>query len=202
MEKSYTDLRIARTKEAIRAALTELINEKGFDSITVKDITARANINRGTFYLHYRDKYDLLEKCEKEIMRDIVEIEKQGISTEIVNLEDILLPFPFVISVFEYVDKHGEFMNAVLGPKGDISFQIKLKDFMWENLFKKNIKQLIKRENLLVPDEYLSHYIASAHLGVIQRWLQRGRKESPKEMARILSTITVNGPYFAAGLKR
>lgn len=73
---------------------------------------------------------------------------------------------------------------------------------MWENLFKKNIKQLIKRENLLVPDEYLSDYIASAHLGVIQRWLQRGRKESPKEMARILSTITVNGPYFAAGLKR
>ncbi|EEL70861.1 hypothetical protein IGA_00005 [Bacillus cereus HuA3-9] len=61
MKSAYTDLRVARTKEAIRDALTELINEKGFDSITVKDITARANINRGTFYLHYRDKYDLFD---------------------------------------------------------------------------------------------------------------------------------------------
>ncbi len=49
MAKAYTDLRIARTKEAIRDARTELIHEKGMDSITVKDITTKANISRGTF---------------------------------------------------------------------------------------------------------------------------------------------------------
>ncbi|PEC20186.1 hypothetical protein COM96_20725 [Bacillus cereus] len=49
MAKAYTDLRIARTKEAICDARTELIHEKGMDSITVKDITTKANINRGTF---------------------------------------------------------------------------------------------------------------------------------------------------------
>ena len=49
---SYTDLRIARTKEAIRDVLTELIHEKGIDSITVKDITTTANINRELFTLN------------------------------------------------------------------------------------------------------------------------------------------------------
>ncbi|MEH6996395.1 TetR-like C-terminal domain-containing protein, partial [Neobacillus drentensis] len=52
-----------------------------------------------------------------------------------------------------------------------------------------------KEENLLVPGQYLASYLASAHIGVIQQWLESGRKESPHEMARILSTIAVNGPF-------
>ena len=60
MRNNNTDLRIIRTKESIREALVELIEEKGFEAITVKDITTRAKINRGTFYAHYQDKYDLM----------------------------------------------------------------------------------------------------------------------------------------------
>lgn len=93
-------------------------------------------------------------------------------------------------------------MRAVLGPKGDLSFQKKLKDFMSEHVLENNQNKLVKEENLLVPIEYLSSYVASAHIGVIQQWLNSGRKESPHEMARILSTITVNGPLFAAGIKK
>ena len=61
------DRRITRTKLAIRTALVALIEEKGFDVLTVKDITTLANINRGTFYLHYQDKFDLLKQIEVEI---------------------------------------------------------------------------------------------------------------------------------------
>lgn len=63
-EESSVDRRIIRTKEAIRDALITLIEEKGFDAVSVINITSRADINRGTFYLHYRDKYDLLEQIE------------------------------------------------------------------------------------------------------------------------------------------
>ena len=69
-------------------------------------------------------------------------------------------------------------------------------------MFGNNPDALLKEENLLVPAQYLASYVASAHIGVIQRWLESGRKESPQEMARILSTILVNGPFFAAGLKK
>jgi hypothetical protein len=90
----------------------------------------------------------------------------------------------------------------VLGPKGDLSFQTRLKDFMRKTMFGNNPNSLIKEENLLVPGQYLASYVASAHIGVIQQWLDSDRKESPQEMARTLSTITVNGPFFAAGLKK
>ncbi|MBM7645916.1 AcrR family transcriptional regulator [Scopulibacillus daqui] len=196
MQESYIDLRIARTKSAIRDALTKLIEEKGFESLTVKDITTRAGINRGTFYLHYRDKYDLLKKCQKEIMDDISKIVQKGFLRDIVSKNSATIPFHFSVSIFEYLDKHGDFMKALLGPKGDLSFHN-----MWKSVFENNLNNFIKRENLLVPEEYLISYIASAHLGVIQQWLHNGRKESPKEMAKILSSINLNGPIVAAGLK-
>lgn len=91
--------------------------------------------------------------------------------------------------------------HAVLGPKGDLSFQTMLKDFIWRTMFgEKNA--LIKDKNLLVPKQYLASYVTSAHLAVIQQWLDNGRKESPQEMAGILSSITVNGPFVTAGLNK
>ncbi len=55
MRKNQTDLRVLRTRKTIKEAFVELMEEKGFDAITVKDITTRAGINRGTFYAHYQD---------------------------------------------------------------------------------------------------------------------------------------------------
>lgn len=60
------DRRIRKTKEAIKYALIDLLKHKTLEKITIKDITESADINRGTFYLHYLDKYDLLEQIEDE----------------------------------------------------------------------------------------------------------------------------------------
>ena len=53
------DKRIRRTKKLLRQALTRLMQQKDFPSITVTDVVREADINRGTFYAHYRDVYDL-----------------------------------------------------------------------------------------------------------------------------------------------
>jgi len=205
MRDSNTDLRIIRTKESIRDALVELIDEKGFEAITVKDITTRAKINRGTFYAHYQDKFDLMTKCEDEIMLEMSRILKQNFPSVLAALETnspIETPYSAAVLIFEYLNENSGFMKAVLGPKGDLSFQTRLKDFIWKTMFGNEPVAIIKEENLLVPGQYLASYIASAHIGVIQQWLDSGREESPQEIARILSTITVNGPFFAAGLKK
>ncbi|ETI69062.1 TetR/AcrR family transcriptional regulator [Neobacillus vireti] len=205
MRDRNTDLRIIRTKESIRDALVELIDEKSFEAITVKDITTRAKINRGTFYAHYQDKFDLMTKCEDEIMLEMSKIAKQnfpGVLTAFETNSPTATLFPIAVLIFEYLNEKSGFMKAVLGPKGDLSFQTRLKDFMWKTLFGNDPGALIKEQNLLVPGQYLASYIASAHIGVIQKWLDSGRKESPQEMARILSTMSINGPFFAAGLKK
>lgn len=69
-----TTQRKTQTKATIKKIFTKLLIDKGLNSLTVSDITRLANINRGTFYLHYLDKYDLLEKLENEIISDLTEI--------------------------------------------------------------------------------------------------------------------------------
>jgi len=66
----HEDLRITRTKQLIKSAFLELIDEHGFEAVTVKAITERAGINRGTFYSHYVDKFDLMEKSIEAIFHE------------------------------------------------------------------------------------------------------------------------------------
>ena len=68
MAEKRVDRRIRRTKRLLRQALAELMNEKEFKDITVKEITERADLNRGTFYFHYTDTYDLKDKIENELI--------------------------------------------------------------------------------------------------------------------------------------
>lgn len=204
MGANNTDLRIARTKELILDALIDLIDEKSLDAITVRDITNKAGINRGTFYAHYQDKFDLVRTYEDEIMAEIATIAKQSILEYIstANPEDLTI-LPQAVTLFECFHKNGEFLRVILSPKGDLSFQTRLKDFVWDKLFSNDAEDAIYREGtLLVPGEYLAAYISSAHLGVIQQWLNNGKQESPEEMARILFMIAANGPLYAAGLKK
>ncbi|MEI2472593.1 TetR family transcriptional regulator, partial [Peribacillus frigoritolerans] len=68
------DRRIVRTQEAIKKAFLELMSEKNFDSMTIQDISDRANINRATVYLHYLDKFDLLDKIIEEHINNMVNL--------------------------------------------------------------------------------------------------------------------------------
>lgn len=204
MREPSKDLRIIRTKEFIREALIDLIEEKGFEAITVKDITTRARINRGTFYAHYQDKFDLMARCQEEFMDKMRDIVKQNVTDVNVDADSNVpptLPLNVMVSMFEYLDQNRKFMRAVSGPKGGLSFQTKMKEFLWNTLFVRKEFPLVKQEKLLVPSEYLIAYLVSAHIGVIEQWLNGNGTESPEEMARILATITVKGPFTAAGLK-
>ncbi|KAF9132514.1 hypothetical protein BGX30_012635 [Mortierella sp. GBA39] len=185
-----TDRRIVRTRLVIRDALTELIEEKGFEAVSVKDITTRANINRGTFYLHYRDKFDLLEQSEAEVIEGIIAIITKATSEDLETYRETGISVSLIVTVFEYIEEHAAFLKAILGPKGDVSFQSQLKAMFRKNLLEKNLSPLIRKENLQVPAEYFLSYVSSAHLGIIQQWLMSGRQETPAEMARILSLLT------------
>lgn len=196
-----TDRRIIRTNRIIQDTLTELMKEKGFERITVNELTAKADINRGTFYLHYRDKQDLLEQSEDEI---ITGINKILVAAQKLSPEEILYynshdePFPFIVKLFEYISDNSSFVKTLLGPKGDPSFQAKLKEVLRKTLLKKSHQ--LKKEDMMAPPDYLIAYVSSAYLGLIQHWLESGMKESPRDISLILLRINLSGPGKAAGL--
>src|SRR5512147_2280747 len=72
--KNKIDRRIQRTRQSLRTALLALIKEKGYDAISIEDITERANVGRATFYLHYKDKEDLLLEEFSEMANEKVQV--------------------------------------------------------------------------------------------------------------------------------
>lgn len=204
MSKQYNDRRIIRTKHMIQGAFTELLEEKGFDGITISNLTEKANINRGTFYLHYRDKYDLLEQSEMEIIKGIEEIATELLISnlkEVLSFADDQDPSPFIIRLFEYLLEHSKFVKVILGSKGDPSFQAKLKEMMRINMLR-NMGKLSIKSDMIVPAEYLIAYVCSTYLGVIQHWLESGMKESPRDISLILSRVMFLGPANILGLQK
>lgn len=195
-ESQSADRRIKRTRVAIRNAFVCLIEEKGFENITVSDITARAAIHRGTFYLHYRDKYDLLERTIEDVVHDIETI---VIGAKPVNPADYIdtdQPLPTILKLFHYIKAHDQIFRALLGLSGSTNLMTKIRKVMERNLILV-LSGGQAEENFLAPKEYLVAYIMHAHLGIIQSWIETGCKESPQEMAAILTRLSMNGPFRA-----
>lgn len=200
MVKNKTvDRRIVRTQLAIRDALVTLIKENGFDTLTVSDIVARANINRGTFYLHYQDKFDLLEQTETEILEEIQQIFLRSNSLHTGDANTVEQLQQIAIMLLEYIKEHADLMHAFLGLQGNYSFIKRIRSMAEKNL-KLGALLGLKEENFLVPREYLLSYVLHANLGVLQAWFVTGCKESPQEMARILFQLSLEGPIRAIGL--
>ncbi|MBB5172388.1 TetR/AcrR family transcriptional regulator [Texcoconibacillus texcoconensis] len=194
------DRRVLRTKKRIRDTFAELIEEKGLDRVTVKDLTEQADINRGTFYLHFHDKYDLLEQSEAEILNGIKQIAKELDDVDMNNWKKENGPHPAAEKYFTYLKEHALFVRAVLGPKGDPGFQRKMKTLIADGIKKKFAGK--ERKSQPFPADYLIAYLVSAHLGVVQHWIENGLQESPEEMAKIISSMNYDGPLVASGLKK
>ncbi|MCM3567417.1 TetR/AcrR family transcriptional regulator [Neobacillus mesonae] len=201
MKERIADKRVLHTKRLIRDTLTELMEEKGFEGVTVRHLTQKAKINRGTFYLHYRDKYDLLEQSENEMIQGIEEIVNDIKPMEAIAYTSQDEPFPIILKLFEYFQENASFMKVILGPKGDAAFQVKLKELIKQTFLQK-IADGVSKNNMLVPVDFLISYVSAAHVGVIQHWLETGMEKSPREMTLILVKMTLFGPGYAAGLNR
>jgi hypothetical protein len=146
----------------------------------------------------------LLEQSENDILNTLLSIgtnEIPEISLNTIAQAGLNEPAPFLIKLFTFIQEHGKFMKVNLGPKGNPSFQADLKEVMKRKIIGEGMKHLNK-DDMLVPEDYLTAYVTSAHLGVLQHWLSSGMKVSPTELALILSKTTFLGPAYVAGIRK
>lgn len=196
------DLRIIRTREAIKIALIELLEYQNFDTVTVKDLTTKAIINRGTFYAHFQDKYDLMSQYQDEIMMELRSIVHDNYSSVLHSVHDKnIVPQKIIVSIFSYFRKNKRILRVLFGLNGDSKFQDKMKDFIWETVFQDSSEAILNKSQFLVPTEYFISYVTSAHFGIIQKWLSNDCQESPEKMAEIITIMTIKGPMYASGLQ-
>ncbi|PGC26958.1 TetR family transcriptional regulator [Bacillus pseudomycoides] len=188
-----------KTEKVIHKVFTQLLNEKNFNQITIKDITTYADINRGTFYLHYQDKYDLLNSCQEKIIDDLKKISAEVEKLNIIELYKSKKSIPFLIEMVNYYKNNHILLKVLLKSEHTLKFQKEIQQLMAENIFKLPIAKE-KENKLSIPKPYLIAYIFSAHIGIIQEWFDQGMKEPPEEIANFITQISINGFIIGSGI--
>lgn len=189
------DMRIQRTKMMIKTAFIKLLkDERNIDSITIQEISNQAFINRSTFYLHYLDKYDLLEKIFDEYILSFKEAIApcEHVINKTVEISHLKKS---IQTIFETIEKESDFYTVLLkNCCGCYPFAKKMEIAIKEK-FKIELEALdIDMESLSVPKEMLLHYIAVSLLGLISWWLNDDMKLTPKQMSLELFLLFTVGP--------
>ena len=181
------DRRITRSKQALREAFIELTEECGLDGFSASDLCARAGLNRGTLYNIFGDKDGLLRALEGDIMADLGALQAK---MQAIGLKDVMRyrvskrPMPMLAELFDCLRAQGDFLHAVMGPKGDPSFGPRVRDALCTEIIQTILHERYRNN----PEPFVQYYVsfyASAYLGVITRWVETGMCESSQDMALI-----------------
>lgn len=186
MESKTPDRRIRKTKTALKDGLIELMLEKNLNDISVKELTDKVDLNRGTFYLHYKDIYDLLESIEEDLFEEFNKI----INSHPPGNTDGS-PLPLLEDIFTFLKNNASFVSVLLSNNGDIAFINKIKNIIRDNCFA--IWELVFNAEKADIFEYFYNYILSGCIGLFEIWLKKGLKESPHEMALLAESFILKG---------
>ena len=115
--------RYRRTEALILNGLTTLLQQKSIKEITVRELADLVDINRSTFYLHYTDIYDLLEKTEQRLLQQLLDAVNQNWTLP----ETPKNFFAFLEQAFTILSENAQLCSALIGPNGDIAFYGTLK---------------------------------------------------------------------------
>ena len=184
-----------QTRETILSAFISLLQEKSFSKVTVGDIAEKANINRGTFYKYYKDKYQLVEKIEAQILSELEETDQHWIA-EIqagnAGNDDILVKS--IVATLQVFERHADFINVMLSENGDAGFERVLIQHTVE--FERETMPSPRKSNKANDEtrELVAHYQASALIGVVRYWLYN-LNTPPIDLANLILSIKRKGTY-------
>ena len=189
MRKIVQDKRSTRrTRAAIERSLLEILAQKPVNKITVQEIIDRANICRTTFYAHYQDIYDLIESIGNTII-DEIGAQLDDLDETPVRVEG---QYPTIVSVVKLYAKHADTIRLLNGPNGDMTFDKRLQDKIYEETRRlREIKDGPKFD--LERHRLYSCYVISGGISVLNRLLKEGQDWDIDTYSHILCEMAVTG---------
>jgi AcrR family transcriptional regulator len=180
--KDEDDRRIRKTKSALKRAFINLLSKKDIKEISVRELTELADINRGTFYLHYQDVYDFFTHIEGEVLEEFEKFIQTYQDHPHLQLSLLLSLFQYIadnVLVFRAIIKTGEtkFLDRLIG--------------ICRPPDKEEFQRLYKHWS---PEHYNYNYDFIAHgcVAMMRRWLEQGMAETPEYMANLAEQMIIS----------
>lgn len=188
MAKQKTDRRVRKTRALLLQGLMKLMEEKEIKDISVKELAEYADINRGTFYLHYSDIYDMLDKIEAELFEEFNQILDRNFR----DMQLVFSPYAVLEEIFIFLETNRETVRVMIGPHGDLAFVNRLRELVKNRIHHIMEAQMPAGENF----EYYYSFLVSGCIGVIETWLNTPSPCPPEEMALLCGHMIIKELTF------
>lgn len=185
MNVSESDPRSVRTRTLLRTALIRLAAERVYDSLSIKDVTSEAGINRTTFYLHYSGLHELLADCAHMLFE---QMRTKICANKTASLErNSTSLVPFVQSVFQHLEQYERFYRAMLGKFGNPLFRELFQELLSELIFEPMTTQRIDYASNPRLEMNL-RFFCSGFTGIAVWWLENDKPISAEEASHYITS--------------
>ena len=184
-EDKKIDRRIVKTKKAIYSAFAQLLLKKDGNTITIKDIADKADINRKTFYNYYTGIYELIEEIENKILYSF----EQALMD--VNITEALHnPNRLFNELTDIINQDIDFYGHLMRMENNSSLVVKL-----VGALKSKAKEIISKQTRLTPEmlDIVLDFVVSGMMKVYQNWFNSDRSQSIEDFSKTVSTLTFRG---------
>ena len=162
------DRRVRRTHQLLRRALFELIQEKGFEALSVQNIIDRANVGRATFYAHFDNKEDLLVSGFEDLRTALKERQREALSRGRGPEERVLA---FSQEMFTHAEEHRVLFRAMVGRKSGAVVQRMIHRLLVE-LVREEVKAMKSGDDAkTIPAEAQVQFVAGGFFGLLMWWM-------------------------------
>jgi AcrR family transcriptional regulator len=204
MTEKYPDRRVRRTRRALQNALIDLILEKGYDSVTIEEITDQADLGRTTFYLHFKDKDELFMQAVDTIFEDFIEKhEQRWISKEDTPSQDIFsaqlrLDGDLLYHIFLHARENADLYKVIFRGEGSAKAMQRFEDIS-KNEFTKRLNNLPGLE-YKVPTEVFAVFFSGTIIQLATWWLEKDQPYAIEDMVRYFQQMFFYGALDTVNL--
>lgn len=184
------DHRTRVTKILIRKAFMELLGKKPIQSISIKELCETAGINRGTFYKHYTDIYDLLRQIEEEMLADF----KTALAPLLQTESGRLTPVAITTEIFKCLRDNADICTVTLSDYGDKAFALKLINLGREQCIQAYSRYFADATPKQI--DFFYAFVSAGCIGLLQKWLSEGMATDAGEVAAMAESIMLHGLGF------
>jgi AcrR family transcriptional regulator len=189
-----TDPRVIRTRQMLRDALITLILERGYDAISIQDITDKAGLRRATFYLHYRDKDELLFNILRDSFDHLVTDMESISGHSRTDYGVMYVEYKVNLVIFQHVQENAALYRSIFNGHGAAT----ITNFILTYLIERTKKDLLEYDcEFHVPMDVYVAYSSTTKLNMAIWWLNAGMPYSPEDMAEICSRLALQGTQVA-----
>lgn len=194
------DLRVKRTNKMIIDAFIKLVEEKGYDQVTIQDIADEAMINRATFYAHYKDKPDLYETIFTQAVTAFTSIldSYELLKNNRIRLKEIEY---LLTNIYLTIKQNRAFYLTIMDGAVNESLRKKIAEILTEKYADIFTRLKITENDIEVPLDFIIEYMTSIFFGTLHWWLTTDSEITPQQLAPLVIKLVSNGHLTVLGIQ-